>query len=733
MTRVLLVGGAVAVALVGCAPSAPPPAAPPPAPAAPVPSTPTNPPVVRRQSPPPPLPERPIAFPPFTETTLPNGLSVIVVEKSDAPVTTARLYVRTGSAADPVSKVGLADLVARTLTQGTQRRNARQIAETIERVGGNLDASASLDYLTVSANVLAEHLPLAMDLLADVVRRPTFPAEEVATERSQALAQLRLQLAQAGVLAQRRFQQEVYGPHPYGLVPTAATLQAVDRADLVNFHRRYVSPRNALLVVAGAVGREQALDLARRFFGDWRGAPVAAPAYPQPPAQGPLRIVLVHRPGSVQSNILVGHVAIRPDNPDYFPLQVLNKILGVGTDARLFRILREQRGWTYGAYSRLSRPKDVGTFVANAEVRTEVTDSALREMLVQLRRLREEPIPEEEVRAAKEYLVGSFPLRLETASQIADQIAQTRLLGLPIEWLTQYRERIAAVSPADVQRVARQHVRPDSALVIVVGDATKIYGKLQGLAPITLVDVEGRPLTPAQVAGAPSGGATAGATTLPTSAELVPVQLVYDVQVNAGPFQAQGQQVQTLAREGNGWKSTGDTKIEVPGVAEFAVQSETRFDGALRPISFVHQSVGGPMEAKAELRVADGRLRGTVPTPTGAPRSVDAPVPADAVFNDMLPWVLARAELAPGATLRFSVIAPNADRPDTVEVRVVGEETVSVPAGAFPAFKLEIRQSQGSGTLWVRKDKPHWLLKQEAQQGPQTVRVELRQGRASGS
>lgn len=730
MTRASLVGGALAAALAGCAPSAPPPAAPPPAPTAPAPATPATPPVVRRQAPPPPLPERPVAFPPFVETTLPNGLTVIVVEKTDAPVASARLYVRTGSAADPVAKVGLADLVARTLTQGTQRRTARQIAETIERVGGNLDANATLDYLVVSTGVLAEHLPLAMDLLADVVRRPTFPAQEFATERSQALAQLRLQLAQAGVLAQRRFQQEVYGSHPYGLVPTATTLQAVTRADLVDFHRRYVSPRNALLVIAGAVSRDDALALARRFFGDWRGTAAAAPTYPQPPAQGPTRILLVHRPGSVQSNILIGHVAIRPDNPDYFPLQVLNKILGGGTDARLFRILREERGWTYGAYSRISRPKDVGTFVANAEVRTEVTDSALREMLAQLRRLREEPIPEEEVRAAKEYLIGSFPLRLETASQIADQIAQTRLLGLPIEWLTQYRERIAAVTPADVQRVARQYVRPDQAIIVVVGDATKIYGKLQGIAPITLLDAEGRALSPTQVTAAPSAG---GAATLPTGADLVPVHLVYSLQLSAGPFQAQGEQTLRLAREAQGWASRGDTKLEAPGVGELTIQAETRFDAALRPVSLLYQTAGGPVETKSELRIAEGRLRGTVPTPTGASQSVDVPVPPEAIFSDMVTWALARMDLTPGATARFTVIQPNQDRPQTVDVRVVGEETVSVAAGAFPAYKLELRQGDATATLWVRKDKPHWLLKQEVQQGPQTLRLELREGRPGGA
>jgi zinc protease len=199
----------------------------------------------------------------------------------------------------------------------------------------------------------------------------------------------------------------------------------------------------------------------------------------------------VHRPGSVQSNIWIGHVGITPDHQDYFPLQVLNKILGQGTDARLFQILREQKGWTYGAYSRFTRPQDVGYFAASAEVRTEVTDSAVAEMMHQLRRLRDEPVPAEEFNAAVSFLAGSFPLRIETPGQVASQVAQARLLGLPVEDVTAFRERILAVTPADVQRVAREHVRPEQAAIVVVGDATRVLAGLEPIAPIVLYDVEG--------------------------------------------------------------------------------------------------------------------------------------------------------------------------------------------------------------------------------------------------
>jgi zinc protease len=448
-----------------------------------------------RSAPPPSLASRPLEFPGFRETQLANGMSVVIVEQAVQPIASVSLYVRSGAAVDPAAQIGRAEMTANLLTKGTTTRTANQISEAIEGIGGSLSAGAGSDWVTVSATVLAEHLPLAFELLSDVALNPTFPEDELELARRRTLSGLQAALAQPGELARRRFIREVYGPqHPYGTAPTMGTVQAIQRDDLIRFHREHFSAGNAMLVVAGAIGADDVERLARQHFGAWQAGARPALTWTAPPPREQTRIYLVHRPGTVQSNILIGHLGIRPDNPDFFPLQVLNRIVGGGTDARLFQILREEKGWTYGAYSRLTRPMDVGFFQASAEVRTEVTDSAVAEMLLQLRRVREEAVPAAEFESARAFLAGSFPLRIETPGQIASQIAQARLLGLPIEDVTRYRERIMAVTPQDVQRVARDYILPERAAVVVVGDARHIRAGLEAIAPVVLYDAEGEPL-----------------------------------------------------------------------------------------------------------------------------------------------------------------------------------------------------------------------------------------------
>jgi zinc protease len=447
------------------------------------------------QSPPPPLSERRIEFPGFRETTLPNGLRLIVVEHRSQPLVSVNLYVGAGAAQDPVERAGLAGMTADLLTKGTPGRTATEIAEQIEYVGGTLNAAAGVDWLTLSSSVLAEHLPLAMELVSESAIRPTFPESEVELTRRRTLSALQSALGQPGQIARRTFDREVYGQgHPYGIAPIPGSVQAVARTEIQNFHQRYFNAANALLVVAGDVSAEQVEALARQRFGDWRSGERARIDFPAARERGGTRISLVHRPGSAQTNILIGHLAFRPDDPEFFALQVMNSIIGGHADARLFQILREQRGWTYGSYSRFTRPREVGYFEASAEVRPEVTDSALVEMLTQLRRIQSETVTREELEANKGFLAGSFPLRIETAGQIASQIATIRLLGLPIENLTQYRERIQAVTAADVQRVARQYIRPDAAVVVVVGDARELAPRLRGIAPVDVYDTEGQAL-----------------------------------------------------------------------------------------------------------------------------------------------------------------------------------------------------------------------------------------------
>lgn len=460
-------------------------------------------PAAAQQPPPAPLASRPVQFPAFTESQLPNGMRLLVVQNRALPLVSLDLYVRSGAAADPQDKLGVAQMTAALLDKGTATRNAVQIAETVEGVGGSMGAFSGVDNLTVSVGVLSDQLPLAFELLSDVVLNPTFPEQELETSRAQQIAGLRASLGQPGTLASRMFDQQVYGAgHPYGRQRTPQSVAALTRDDVVAYHRTHVVPSNAMLVVAGDVTPEQAQAMARRYFGSWSGGPAPEDRFGTPPARERAEIFLVHRPGSVQSSIYVGHPGLQADNPDYYAAQVLNMVLGLSGDSRLEEILRGQHGWTYGARSRYNRLLGGGTYLASTDVRVAVTDSALAELMVQLRRIRDEAVPQAELDRAKSYLTASFPGTVETPGQAAASLAATRLLGLPAEHLTSYPERIAAVTVADVQRVARQYLHPDRAVIVVVGDATQILERLRPLAPVSVFSVEGAPIDPATLQAA---------------------------------------------------------------------------------------------------------------------------------------------------------------------------------------------------------------------------------------
>jgi zinc protease len=661
--------------------------------------------------PPPALPERAVEFPPFHESVLPNGLRLIVVEHGAQPVVNLSLYIESGAAAEPAEQAGLAGMVADLLTQGTPTRTAQEIAETIEGVGGRMNASAGNDWMTVSSTVLTEHMPLAFDLLSEVVLGPTFPENELAIARRRTLSGLQAALGQPGTIAQRRFMEEIYGVHPYGTAPIPGTVQGLTRDDLVAFHRTHFSPRNALLVVSGAVNVAEVEAAARTHFGGWEGPTVAPRALPDVPQREQTTIYLVHRPGSVQSNIWIGHAGIGPDHPDFFALQVMNKILGQGADARLFQILREEKGWTYGAYSRLTRPRDIGIFAANAEVRTEVTDSAVVEMLHQLRRLSDEAIPSAEFEAAVSFLAGSFPLRIETAGQVASQVAQVRLLGQPVDELVRYRERIRAVTPADVRRVARDHVRPDRAAIVVVGDAVQILDGLSGIAPIELYDVEGRPLDRAALE-------VRAAEERFDAGRLQERTVVYELMVQGS---ALGTVTDRLARDGGDWVAT--SSLTSPFMSQ---ESEVRFSAAdFAPRSSTMRMTQGPMSMNVDVEVVDGRLTGRaeMPEQLGGDRDIDIEMVDGLLLPGMDVHLIAAADLAEGRTITVPVLDATTGNVANVTYEVVGTESVTVAAGTFNAFRVRIDGPQPM-VLYVRQESPHLMVRQDFVGQPVSIELQ---------
>jgi zinc protease len=663
----------------------------------------------QRQPPPAPLPARPLQFPAFRETTLPNGLRLIVVENHAHPVASVNLLVGSGSAAVPAERVGLAGLFAELLPKGTATRSGPELSGAIERTGGSIGAGSAEDYVNVYATVLAEHLPLAMELVADVALNPSFPEDEVTAARDRAVSQLQQWMADPGYLANRRFGERLYGGHPYGRYRTPETLARLDRDAMVAFHQAHFKPGNAFLVVAGDVDGARVEEMARGRFGGWRGGDAPHTAYAGIPASTPTRILLVHRAGAVQSSVRAGRNTIRAADPDYPALLVLNKILGGGTDSRLFNILREQKGWTYGAYSDLDRPNDLGRLMASMEVRSEVTDSAVAEMLTQMRRIAREPVTEAELEAAKGYLVGSFPISIQTADQVAGQVALTRLQGLPIEDLLQRRERISAVSVDDVRRVATRYLRPDSLVVTVVGDAGRVLAGLERIAPVELMDAEGRPMDRAALEVRASGESFDASRLRPFTAE-------YEILAQGNPI---GQATNTLAREGDGWKyamngSFGPVQQTITAV--WGPQWEPRTYG---------ETYAGAFEGRADVRVENGRFTGTgqMPPQAGGSKTFDAEAIAGAAWSQMEEAMLSTADLAEGKTIVIPVFNTSTGAVAPVTFTVGAMESVTVPAGTFQAHRVQSEGGSASMVIWLRADGPHVVLKQELVGQPIVVQL----------
>ena len=651
-------------------------------------------------SPPPAGPVTPARFPPFQETVLANGLRLVLVENHAQPVISLSLSMPAGSVYDPAGKEGLASMVAQLLTKGAGHRTAEEIAATIEGVGGSLSAGAGRDFLSVDADVLAPQAELAFELLADVIVRPTFPASELELVQTQTLSSLQLELSQPDALASRFFARYVYGSHPYSRRPSAASTKAITREDLVSFQRRRLRPGGGLLVIAGDITLARARSLATRAFAGWTGRAPVAPAFPAPPRRTSAQIVLINRPGSAQSNIVIGNPTFGPADPQYYAATVANQILGGGADSRLFMILREQKGWTYGAYSGLDRPKGIGTFQATAEVRTEVTDSALKEMLTQITNLGYTPLPDSELVSAKGALVGRFPLTIETANQVAAAVSQAKLLGLPANYLQTYRTRLAAITAAQVRASARAVMHTRNPLIVVVGDAAKIYDKLTPIAPIRLMTAEGDSLDPGTLT------AEAGALELDLGA-MLPRSDSFAVMVQGNPM---GFQRSELSKTPDGFQFREETRI-----GAFLSQATTVAmgpDAAVRSVSQTGKTQG--KDTHINVTYADGRVRGeavVAAQPEFKTLTIDTVVAAGTVDDNAIQAILPALKWGPNASWTMAVFAAGQNAIQTMNLAVKGVETVQVPAGSFEAYRAEMTGGPATVNFFVTTAAPHRVVK----------------------
>jgi zinc protease len=433
------------------------------------------------------------------EADLPNGLHVMVLTDRRAPQVSVQLSLRgAGGYYDPAGHAGLAQFTAAVAREGTATKSSNEISEQLERLAATLTVSAGMasEDATIAASGLIEHVDVMLDLTADVLLNPAFSDSELARYKTQRRAQLLQQRAQAGFLAQERFSIVMAGDHPDGRVsPTVAALDKTTRDDLVKFHRERYVPDHAVIAIAGDISMADAMKRVTARFGGWKKAGQPMPQVSDPATLERAGVFLVERPNSVQTNLVVGTQAIKRTDPDYFGLTVMNKVIGGGPTGRLFRHLREAKGYTYGAYSNIDAPRFRGTWVASTEVRTEVTDAALSDLLDELRQARDVKVPAAELADAKRSLVASFALTLESTQALLNNAITRYRYGLPADYWDRYPERIMAISDADVQSMAKKYLDPSRVQVVAVGNGEAIARALRKLGPVEVYDAEGKRIT----------------------------------------------------------------------------------------------------------------------------------------------------------------------------------------------------------------------------------------------
>ena len=445
-----------------------------------------------RSSPPALGPERPVAWPKRTVLTLANGLQVVLAEARTFPKISAQLFFRSGNASVAYRSPGLAELTATVARTGTTNRPLRRIEEDLRRMGGDLAASAGADTSAIGISGVADFSEGLLEMLADLARNASFPDEEFERERRQRMEGLKIQRTTPDFLATERLRRILFGEHPYAIVaPQEAQVAAFRREQLEEFYRQNYSPANALLILVGDFSAAAILDQVEKIFGAWKAPAPAPQKWPEPPRQSGRQVHLVHLPGSVQTQVLIGNLAITRRDPDWFRMVLANSIYGGAFHSRLVMNIREQKGYTYSPRSGISALREYGYFTVHAAVRNEVTAATLTEMFYEMDRMRSLPVTDQELESARSYLTGVFSLGVATQDGVLSQLSTVFLDRLPEDYLESYRARIKALTADDILAAARRHFDSANEQIVLVGDRAQIADQAALFGPVTEYDAQG--------------------------------------------------------------------------------------------------------------------------------------------------------------------------------------------------------------------------------------------------
>lgn len=703
-----------------------------------------------------PLPE--LRLPSHVERALPGGATLVVVEQREQPWVAVHLAFPGGRLLEAPGREGTAGLMADLLLMGD--RAAAAVREA-ERLGAELAVVAEDDAVHVRMALPSPRLEGGLRLLADLLRRPAFPAEQLRSLRERSAAVLEARLQSPDVEAGRAFLRAVYGDgHPYGSLETPASYRVVEREDLLRFHSRALSLEDARIVVVGDVDADSVeATLGRTLLasGEGHGEPGeggpgvrrsggagAGPVSP-PARRERVEVVIVHDPRTPVAVLEVGHVLPDAGAPEWPALAILGHVL----DGRLARRFRA-RGWSHPVSARLDRRQGWSLLHLTARVPGALADSAATVLLSTLETLHTELVRPAELRRATDVLVGSFFLSLEAPEALADAVARSGLQGRPPRSLEGYAGHLSEPGPVELGEVARAHMPLSEAVIAVAGDAVHLGPALRPLGRVVVVDREGRPVDPA--------GLTAQASTPEWDASaLEPVELVYRVSARAVPTDAAappdpggrltplGEMRRTLERVPEAEASElagvvpsppgGDGgparvlrfRTEMSWIGTRMRQEVTFTAPGFEPLAGSFSVAGRPMAAS--LRVDEDRVVGRVRLPDTGERKVDRPFPEGALMGEMQELALWLLEPEEGAVRRFRVVSLESGRPVDVEVRVLASEPVTVPAGRFDAWLLEVASGDLVQRVHVRREAPHVVLRLETPGQPVVVELELQSPR----
>ena len=449
----------------------------------------------RTEAPHPKVP-RNFRFPEFKRFFLKNGLEVLLIERSDFPLISVNLCIKSSALFDPENKEGTANFVSEMLSEGTAGRTSTQIADELEFIAANFSTHADWNTIHLSMNTLAQHLNTAMELFSDMLLHPVFPEHEIERVRKEMLTDRLRLVDMPSKLAAEQFVRFLYQPlrHALPIEGVEKSLKKITRADINAYYKKYFKAKNASLVLVGALSETEARRTTERYLNDWQpGTPIrfAEAEFKQPEET---HVRLIHKPGSAQSELRMGHLGLQRSNPDYYTVTLLNEILGGYFLSRINMNLREKHGYTYGASSSFSYRKGIGPFHISGAIQTEHTAAAIREVLSELQTIRSEQVSEEELENARGQLIGLFPIAFETADQIANGLLNIITFELDDDYFNTFREHLLQVTRNDIFLAANKYLLPDQLEIVVTADRELVEEQLKKYFPVNVYDDKGNVL-----------------------------------------------------------------------------------------------------------------------------------------------------------------------------------------------------------------------------------------------